>query len=242
MAVLIGSARSDERGKATGGKAGDQKSGKEVSTQNWYKFKEANKAWRVLRPKNPDKAAKMAECMRKMCATDYVGYDQYQRNTLYSALQAVGWKLGLLKKNVETDCSALIRVCCAYAGITLPDFNTATQAKVMLASGEFVELTGSKYTDKEDYLATGDVLVTSSKGHTVMVLTDGPKHAAVSVATGPVVKGGSWNIRKGPGTGYESLGTVHGGDRLVAVDSDGWQAIRWNGSIAYISKNAIEEG
>ena len=39
MAVLIGSARSDERGKATGGKAGDQKNGKEVSTQDWYRHK-----------------------------------------------------------------------------------------------------------------------------------------------------------------------------------------------------------
>ena len=239
MAVLIGSARSDERGKATGGKAGDQNGGKEVSTQNWYKH---SKGWRVLRPKNPDKAAKMAECMRKMCDTNYVGYDQYQRNTLYNALKAVGWKLNLLKTNVETDCSALIRVCAAYAGITLPDFNTSTQAKVMLASGEFVELTGSKYTDKEDYLAVGDCLVTRSKGHTVLVLSDGPKHQATEAATGPVVKKGSWNVRKGPGTGYDSLGTVHGGDRLNVVDGDGWQPIRWNGGIGYISKSAIEEG
>jgi hypothetical protein len=239
MAVLIGSARSDENGKATGGKSGDQNGGREVSTQNWYKH---SKGWRVLRPKNPDKAAKMAECMRKMCETNYVGYDQYQRNTLYSALKAVGWNLGLLKKNVETDCSALIRVCCAYAGITLPDFNTSTQAKVMLASGEFVELTGSKYTDQEDFLAVGDVLVTRSKGHTVMVLTDGPKHRAVEAATGPVVKKGSWNVRKGPGTGYDSLGTVHGGDRLLPVDGDGWMPIRWNGGIGYISENAVEEG
>ena len=35
MAVLIGSARIDENGRAHGGKAGDQ-NGKEVSTQNWY--------------------------------------------------------------------------------------------------------------------------------------------------------------------------------------------------------------
>lgn len=239
MAVLIGSARSDERGKITGGKAGDQNGGKEVSTQNWYRHE---KGWRVLRCKNPEKAAKMAEAMRTLCNTNYVGYDQYERNTLYSTLKAVGWKLGLLKKNVETDCSALIRVCCAYAGIALPDFNTSTQAKTMLASGEFVELTGSKYTESSDYLAVGDCLITCSKGHTVMVLSDGPKHTAVSVATGPVVKKGSWNVRKGPGTGYASVGIVNGGDRLVAVDTEGWRAIKWDGEIAYISKNAVEEG
>lgn len=239
MAVLIGSARSDERGKITGGKAGDQNGGKEVSTQNWYKH---SKGWRVLRCKNPEKAAKMAEAMRNLCATNYVGYDQYQRNTLYDALKAVCWNLSKLNKNVETDCSALIRVCAAYAGITLPNFNTSSQAKAMLDSGEFVELTGSKYTDKEDYLAVGDVLVTKTKGHTVMVLSNGSKYAAVTATTGPVVKKGTWNVRKGPGTGYDSLGTVHGGDRLVTVDSDGWQPISWNGGIAYISKIAIGEG
>ncbi len=41
--VKLGSARIDENGHATGGKAGDQ-TGKEVSTQNWYKH---NKGWRV---------------------------------------------------------------------------------------------------------------------------------------------------------------------------------------------------
>lgn len=34
MAILIGSARMDENGKANSGKAGDQ-TGIEVSTQNW---------------------------------------------------------------------------------------------------------------------------------------------------------------------------------------------------------------
>ena len=44
MAVKIGSARIDERGKISGGKAGDQ-TGSEVGTQNWYKH---SKGWRVL--------------------------------------------------------------------------------------------------------------------------------------------------------------------------------------------------
>ena len=48
MAVIVGSARIDEKGNARGGSAGDQ-TGKEVSTQNWY----ANtKGWYVLRAKD----------------------------------------------------------------------------------------------------------------------------------------------------------------------------------------------
>lgn len=174
MAVLIGSARIDEHGKAHGGKAGDQ-TGREVSTQNWYKHE---KGWRVLRAKDADAAAKIAAAMRAACSNSKIGYDQYQRNTLYDAAKPVGFDPAKVSKPVETDCSALVRVCCAYAGIVLGDFTTGNQASVMLASGKFEELTGSKYTAKSDYLRAGDVLVTKSKGHTVVVLTDGPASGA----------------------------------------------------------------
>ena len=174
MAVLIGSARIDENGKAHGGKAGDQ-TGREVSTQNWYKHE---KGWRVLRAKDAGAAAKIAAAMRAACSNSKIGYDQYQRNTLYDAAKPVGFDPAKVSKTVETDCSALVRVCCAYAGIMLGDFTTGNQASVMLASGKFEELTGSKYTAKSDYLRAGDVLVTKSKGHTVVVLTDGPASGA----------------------------------------------------------------
>lgn len=173
MAVLIGSARSDERGKITGGKAGDQKGGKEVSTQSWYRHK---KGWRTFRCKDPAKAKKMAKAMHMLCDTNLVGYDQWQRDTLYEALELVGFDLLRLDKAVETDCSALIRVCAACAGIYLPDFTTGGQAKAMLASGAFVELKGSKYNDQSTYLGEGDVQVTCSKGHTIMVLSNGSKY------------------------------------------------------------------
>lgn len=174
MAVLIGSARIDENGKAHGGKAGDQ-TGKEVSTQNWYKHE---KGWRVLRAKDAGAAAKIAQAMRAACSNSKIGYDQYQRSTLYEAARGVGFDPAKVNSAVETDCSALVRVCCAYAGIMLGDFTTGNQASVMLASGKFEELTGSKYTAKSDYLRAGDVLVTKSKGHTVVVLTNGPASGA----------------------------------------------------------------
>lgn len=176
MSVLIGSARSDENGRAHGGKAGDQKDGREVSTQSWYRHR---LGWRTFRCKDPVKAGKMAEAMRWFCGTDLIGYDQYQRNTLYSALEAVLWDYTRLKLRVETDCSALIRVCAACVGIFLPDFNTSGEAKALLNSGWFVELKGGKYNDQDDYLGMGDVQVTSSKGHTVMVLTNGRRYEGV---------------------------------------------------------------
>lgn len=171
MAVKVGSARIDENGKTHGGKAGDQ-NGKEVSTQAWYRHK---KGWRVLRCKSADKADKIARAMQAACDNANIGYDQYQRDTLYNLAKTVDFDPGKVKTPCETDCSALVRVCCAYAGIRVGNFRTTTEARVLLASGEFTELKGAKYTDQSAYLHRGDILVTCTQGHTVVVLTDGAK-------------------------------------------------------------------
>ena len=170
MAVKIGSARIDENGKAHGGAAGDQ-TGKEVSTQNWY-----SRNWRVFRAKDEAKAKLIAKAMQAACDNKNIGYDQYQRNTLYNQVKPYGYDPAKATKKCETDCSALVRVCCAYAGIIMSDFNTSSEPSRLMDSGEFVELTGSKYTDRSDYLGVGDILCTKTKGHTVVVLTNGPKY------------------------------------------------------------------
>ena len=169
MAVKIGSARIDERGKISGGAAGDQ-TGSEVSTQNWYLH---SKGWRVFRAVSAAAAEAIAVCMEEACANDNIGYDQSQRNTLYNVVKALDFDVRRLTTKVETDCSALVRVCCAFAGIFLSDFNTASEASVLLGSGAFVELTDDKYTKQQNYLGRGDILVTRTKGHTVVVLSDG---------------------------------------------------------------------
>ena len=171
MAVRIGSARIDENGHASGGKPGDQ-TGKELSTQNWYLH---SKGWRVFRPLDPLKAEKMAWCMQAACDSPYIGYDQSDRLTLYYTARDYGFDVAKIKTSCETDCSALVRVCAAYAGIKLPNFTTDGEAAALLNSHEFMEMKGSKYTDSSAYLKRGDVLVTATKGHTVIVLTDGPK-------------------------------------------------------------------
>lgn len=179
MAVKVGSARIDENGNAYGGKAGNQ-NGKEVSTQSWYLH---SKGWRVFRCTNATKAKRIAQAMKAACANKYIGYDQYQRLTLYNAAKAQGFDISKVKTNCETDCSALVRVCCAYAGIDLPNFNTASQANALLASGAFQELTHAKYTKQSSYLKAGDILVTRTKGHTVVVLTSGSRAEATQAAS-----------------------------------------------------------
>lgn len=171
MAVKVGSARIDENGKTHGGKAGNQ-TGKEISRQVWYKH---SKGWRVLRCKDADKAEKIARAMQSACDNANIGYDQYQRDTLYKLAKDVDFDPARVKTACETDCSALVRVCCAYAGIMVGNMRTTNEAKILLASGEFTELKGAKYTDQSAYLRRGDILVTRTQGHTVIVLSNGSK-------------------------------------------------------------------
>lgn len=174
MAVMIGSARIDENGKASGGKAGDQ-TGKEVSRQKWYDQTDPKKAWRVFRAKDPEVAERTAQNMDWACDNNNIGYDQGQRLTLFNVAKPLGFNCKKVKTKCETDCSALVRVCCAYAGVTLPNFRTPSEPAALLNSGAFEELKGEKYSHHSTYLKRGDILVTSKQGHTVVVLTNGPK-------------------------------------------------------------------
>lgn len=172
MPVTIGSARIDENGRAHGGRAGDQ-TGNEVSTQNWYKH---SKGWVCLRPKSATAAEKIAEAMQHACDNQKIGYDQDERYTLYDWLkqQGKGFDPAMVTVAVETDCSALVRVCLANAGIMVGDFYTGNEVEVLMSTGQFTQLDDAK-AQVSLYLKRGDVLVTKTTGHTVVVLTDGSK-------------------------------------------------------------------
>lgn len=167
--VYVGSARIDETGNARGGKAGDQ-TGRELSTQAWYKH---DKGWRVFRAIDTEKRKRIAQAIRDACANSHIGYDQGQRDTLYAVAQTVEFDMSRVEKNCETDCSALVRVALAFAGISCGSFNTKSQPGALLGTGQFAEMVGAKYADKPDYLRAGDILVTRTQGHTVVVLGDG---------------------------------------------------------------------
>ena len=179
MTIKVGSARIDERGHAHGGRAGDQ-SGKELSTQNYYKHK---KGWVVLRPKTAEQANKIAKDMLYACANHHIGYDQYQRNTLYNIAKDVGFNCSLVNKNCETDCSALVRVCLAYAGIDVENFRTYNQKNVLLKSGQFTDVTSKVNTSTGKGLCIGDVLVTKTSGHTVVVVSGATKRGETTTFT-----------------------------------------------------------
>jgi hypothetical protein len=238
MSVLIGSARISENGTVKGSTAGDQ-TGKEVATQNWYLHA---KGWVLLRPKE-EYREKIAVAMERACANSHIGYCQTHRGTLYNAAKEVGFDPGRVTADVETDCSALVRVCCAYAGISLDNFTTATEVSVLTASGKFQKLTDSKYTTGSDYLVRGDILVTKTSGHTVVVLTDGEKIAAstaaqetegFNVATLNLIKSGS------SGNQVRSLQILLNGKNAAGLTVDGDCGVKTVSAIkAYQAKNGL---
>lgn len=168
--IKIGQASRDERGGYSGGLAGDQ-DGKEVSVRGWY-----NRPWnKVLRPKNPDKAEKIAAAMEKACKNNCIGYDQSQRTTLYSLAKSNGWKIEDVKTQCETDCSALVAVCVNAAGIKVSgDIYTGNEANALLRTGEFELLSAPKYLLSDEYLKRGDILLYEFH-HTAIALQDGRK-------------------------------------------------------------------
>ena len=163
--VIIGSARIDENGNASGGKSGDQ-TGKEVCIQEYYTHK---KGWRVIRAKDPAVREAIAQDMEWGCANDYIGYDQGQNQSLYELAQFVGFNLALIATPCETDCARLVRICVLYAGVRVNDFYTSTEADELLATGYFEEV----FVPLPSGLLRGDILVTPVKGHTVVALTNG---------------------------------------------------------------------
>ena len=49
------------------------------------------------------------------------------------------------------------------------------------------------------------------------------------------ITGDTVNVRRGPGTEYESIAIAHKGDTLPAVAADGWQPVLFGGEIRWVS-------
>ena len=172
MSVKIGHASIDENKKAHGGKAGDQ-TGKEVFTRSWYSH-----PWvYVIRAKDSKAREKIAKAMEQACANNNIGYDQYQRTTLFALAKEKAWDISKVAKKCECDCSSLVAVCVNAAGISVSkDIYTGNQKSALANTGKFDIYTDAKYTKSDAYLMRGDILL--GNGHTAIVLSDGSKVSA----------------------------------------------------------------
>lgn len=170
MSVMIGSARINENGTVSGGRPGDQ-TGWEVTEEEYYHH---SLGWDVLRAFDSDVREWLAADMSAACNNPNIGYSQALRNTLWDAAKNVNFDCSRVNRACDADCSSLVRVCAAYAGIEVPDFYTGNECEVLLRTGHF-ELMGDL---PEADLMRGDILVTKKQGHTAIVITNGDNIAA----------------------------------------------------------------
>lgn len=169
--IRIGSARHNELGKVTGGKAGDSLQNTkendtvgEVSLQKMYNH---TKGWYVLRPKSPTYATNIANAMYIACCNPNIGYGQECQRLTTDNIHTV--------KPINVDCSKLVRdVIFNGTGMDVGNFTTLTEKDVLEKSGLFE--TAFKYVDQtRTPIYNGDVLVTRTKGHTVVVVDGSPR-------------------------------------------------------------------
>lgn len=212
MSIMVGSARIDERGNASGGAAGDQKqtSAKndltgEVSMQKMYSH---SKGWYILRPKSAAHAVKMADLMKAACNNANIGYDQ-------------GNRLGVVQHGImtsvktECDCSSLVREVVKEAtGKDPGNFTTANEAASLEATGLF-ESKRSYVSQSATPVYDGDVLVTKAKGHTVIVVSGNARKAASGSSSAPAPSVSTAKIESAKGFdktlagAYKTIGSLY---------------------------------
>ncbi len=216
MATKISNCGSNENGKTTGGKAGDQ-TGKEYRVISWY-----SRPWKcVLRFPDPKVGEEIARISEAAAKNNNVGYCQTHRRTYHDALKAANWNPAAIKKPVETDCSAstLANIIaaghkCGIAALKQinPDGYTGNMRAALKKAG-FTVLTDSKYLTSSDYLLPGDILL-NDNAHAAVNLTAGPKAKAAAVTTPAASATGNnekaiWNFLIGKGlNAYAAAGIM----------------------------------
>lgn len=202
MGIMVGSARIDENGQVSGGAAGDQKQRSavndtvgEVSLQNMYVH---SKGWYILRPKDVAHAGLIASKMIQACNNANIGYDQGNR------LGVITYGIGTAVKT-ECDCSSLVRACVKEAtGKDSGNFTTINEASMLEATGLF-EKRKAYVSQAKTPVFNGDVLVTKTKGHTVVVTSGNPR---ISQGSGSAT-GGNSGASFGVGDIVSFSGTKH---------------------------------
>lgn len=174
--VYIGQATSDERGKTSGGTAGDQNK-KEVAISKWsYSNKNTYNTWKhVFRAKNKAARLKIAQAAIDACNNNHIGYDTgaTDRKSCFKAAQKVNFDLSKVNTNCELTCSELANVCIAAAGLKsyLPVNKQAYVQSLkanLVNSTEFAHYTDAAYTTKSNKLLPGDIIMSDT--HTAIVI------------------------------------------------------------------------
>ena len=135
-------------------------------------FYNHSKGWIIARFINSDFANQAAKSMVTACNNANIGYDQYQRDQIWTAGTNT-------KKPCECDCSSLVRRCIYEAsGVDVGNIRTILMERMLSDSGLFLKMIQYRPGTK---LYTGDILFTGTlghpvSGHTVIVVNGEPRN------------------------------------------------------------------
>lgn len=204
---MISNSGHDEKGKYTGGTAGDQ-TGTEWQIRSWY-----NRPWQcVLRHPNAVVGKTISDLSIKAAKNNNIGYDQAQRNTYWTQLKAVGYDPSKISVKCEADCSAGVIANVKAAGhllkiASLQNLN-ATYTGNLRAGAKaagFQVLTASKYLTSEKYLQLGDILLNDAH------------HVAVYVGNGSLTTSGTSGSASKPSESATSKLAIDGQGGVLTI-------------------------
>lgn len=222
--VVIGAASKDENGQYVGGKPGDQ-TGAEVKTLNWY-----DGGWDVvLRPKDSSLAEKIAQQCEAGCANSAIGYNQNNRNSIYSQALKSGLNLSKITTMCDCDCSSFVSACCICAGLPEPTFypgnnlcNTRNLQQACESTGKFTVLKDSKYLRQKDYLKRGDIIL-NTQSHAAICVGGGDKANEQPVQTSFIIQvtANVLNVRSLPDNNSKVVTTIQKNYKFTIVEVNG---------------------
>ena len=179
FAKMISNSGHDERGRYSGGKAGDQ--GGEWVIRSWY-----SRPWNlVIRFEDSKIAAMLATLSIYAARNNKVGYDQGQRTTYWTQLAKVGYDPRKITVACEADCSAGV-LANTKAALYLTGHKawgdrisiygyTGNMRSIICGCGAKVKVFSDySHTHSTQYLLPGDILLNTNY-HTAVNLGVGSK-------------------------------------------------------------------
>jgi hypothetical protein len=228
--VIIGSARTNEYGTYSGGAPGDQ-TGKEVSTQLWYLHQ---KGWVVARAKSAAIREKIAKSMQAACDNRNIGYDDSSKSRdLTAVAEKYNYDLSKVSEPTSTNCAQLVRLGVLYAGIQVGDFFTGNMADILKETGQFEILKDDEHCTVSDRNLRGDILITKTAGHTVVVLKDGAKASEEQKEISDQSQDRWYRVRKTWEDAASQMGAYRSLDNAINACPDGYSVFDEKGNKLY---------
>lgn len=191
----------DERGKYSGGKAGDQ--GGEWVIKDWYP-----RPWGiVIRFEDPVIAFMIATLAILSALNNLIGYDQGNRTSFWTALKKANYDPSKITTPCEADCSAgvlaIIKAALILTGhkawadkINVNGYTGNMRSIICNCGAKVKVFSDYSHTHSTQYLLPGDILLNTA-AHTAINLGYGSKMKKISVSSGSASKESSSKI---PGT------------------------------------------